>query len=85
MAMFDPPPTGDFVKQEIVEAHGLTVTRAAEALGVPRPTLSAFLNGRARLSEDLALRIEKAFGVRSDTLLRMQLAWDTAPARRRPQ
>ena len=85
MAMFNPPPTGDFVKREIVEARGLTVTRAAEALGVPRPALSAFLNGRARLSEDLALRIEKAFGVRSATLLRMQRAWDTAPARRRPQ
>lgn len=85
MAMFDPPHTGDFVKTEIVEARGLTVTRAAEVLGVTRPSLAAFLNGGARLSEELALRIEEAFGVRSDTLLRMQHAWDTAPARRRRQ
>lgn len=85
MAMFDPPRAGDFVKIEIVEARGLTVTRAAEALGVSRASLSAFLNCRARLSEELALRIEEAFGVRSDTLLRMQRAWDTAPARRHPQ
>lgn len=85
MPMFNPPRTGDFVEREIVEARGLTVTRAAEEMGVSRTTLSAFLNGRTRLSEDLALRIEKAFGVRSATLLRMQRAWDTAPARRRPQ
>ena len=85
MAMFNPPRTGDFVKREIVEARGLTVTRAAEEMGVARTTLSAFLDGRTRLSEDLALRIEKAFGVRSATLLRMQRAWDTAPARRRRQ
>lgn len=85
MAMFNPPPTGDFVKREIVEARGLTITRAAEVLGVPRPAFSAFLNGRARLSEELALRIEKAFGVRSDTLLRMQRARDTASARRGPR
>lgn len=83
MPMFNPPRTGDFVEREIVEARGLTVTRAAEEMGVSRRTLSAFLNGRTRLSEDLALRIERAFGVRSATLLRMQRAWDTAPARRR--
>lgn len=52
-------------------------------MGVSRRTFSAFLNGRTRLSEDLALRIDEAFGVRSATLLRMQRAWDTAPARRR--
>lgn len=85
MPMFDPPPTGDFVEREIVEARGLTVTRAAEEMGVARTTLSAFLDGRTRLSEHLALRLEKAFGVRSTTLLRMQRAWDTAPARRRRQ
>lgn len=83
MPMFNPPRTGDFVEREIVEARGLTVTRAAEEMGVSRTTLSAFLNGRTRLSEDLALRIERAFGVRSATLLRMQHAWDTAPARSR--
>lgn len=85
MPMFNPPRTGDFVKREIVEARGLTVTRAAEEMGVSRWTRSAFLNGRARLSEHLALRLEKAFGVRSTTLLRMPRAWDTAPARRRSQ
>lgn len=83
MTMLNPPHTGGFVKRQIIEARGLTVTRAAEVLGVTRPALSAFLNGRARLSAEMALRIEKVFGVRMDTLMRMQNAWDIAQARRR--
>jgi addiction module HigA family antidote len=50
------------------------VTRAAEILGVRRATLSDLVNGKAALSPEIALRIEKAFGVSMDTLLRMQ-AW----------
>jgi addiction module HigA family antidote len=59
------------------------VTEAASALGVTRPALSAFLNGRADLSPDMALRVEKAFGVRMDTLMRMQNSYDIAQARSR--
>lgn len=72
------PPShpGDFIRKEIVEAHELTVTAAAEKLGVGRPALSHLLNGHADLSAEMALRIENAFGVRMDTLMRMQTAYD---------
>ncbi len=83
MPMFNPPHPGDFIKTEIVEAHGLSVTAAAAALGVSRPTLSSLLNGKAGLSGDMALRIEKAFGVRMDTLMRMQSAYEIAATRKR--
>ena len=83
MPMKNPPHPGDFIRTEIIEAAGLTVTAAAIALGVSRPTLSSLLNGKACLSGDMALRIEKAFGVRMDTLMRMQSSYDIAQTRRR--
>ncbi len=81
--MKNPAHPGGFVKTEIVEAMGLTVTRAAEALGVTRPALSAVLNERTGLSPKMALRIEKVFGVSMDTLLRMQISHDIARTRER--
>jgi addiction module HigA family antidote len=81
--MKNPAHPGGFVKSEIVEALDLTVTDAAKALGVTRPALSALLNERAALSPEMALRIEKAFGVSMDTLMRMQNSYDIAQARRR--
>jgi addiction module HigA family antidote len=74
---------GGFVKSEIIEGFGLSVTGAAEALGVSRPALSALLNERAQLSPEMALRLEKAFGVSMDTLMRMQNSYDIAQARKR--
>lgn len=59
------------------------MTAAAGALGVSRPTLSSLLNGKAGLSGDMALRIEKAFGVKMDTLMRMQSSYDIAQTRKR--
>lgn len=79
----EPSHPGGFVKHEIVEAHGLSVTDAARVLGVTRPALSALLNARSDLSADMALRIEKAFGVSMDTLMRMQNTYDIAQARKR--
>ena len=79
----NPAHPGGFVKSEIVEAPGLTVTGAARGLGVTRPALSAPLNERASLSPETALRIEKVFGVSMDTLLRMQTGYDTARTRSR--
>jgi addiction module HigA family antidote len=79
--MKNPPHAGDFIRTEIVEAAGLSVTAAAVALGVSRPALSSLLNGKAGLSGDMALRIEKAFGVKMDTLMRMQSAYEIAQAR----
>jgi len=72
-----PAHPGDFVRTEVIEELGLSVTKAAEILGVRRATLSDLLNGRAALSPEMALRIEKAFDVRMDLLLQMQ-AWHDA-------
>ena len=81
--MKTPAHPGGFVKSEIIEPLGLSVTEAARVLGVTRPALSALLNERAALSPEMALRIEKAFGVSMDTLMRMQNSFDIASARKR--
>ena len=81
--MKNPAHPGGFVKSEVIEALELSVTEAARALGVTRAALSAVLNERARLSPEMALRIEKAFGVSMDTLMRMQNSYDIAQARMR--
>lgn len=83
MPMKNPPHPGEFIRTEIIEAAGLTVTAAARALHVSRPTLSSLLNGKADLSGDMALRMEKAFGLRMDTLMRMQSSYDIAQTRKR--
>ncbi len=83
MPMKSPPHPGDFIRTEIIQPAGLSVTAAAIALQVSRPALSSLLNGRADLSGDMALRIEKAFGVQMDTLLRMQASYDIAQTRKR--
>jgi len=83
LRLVNPAHPGQFIKMEIIDPLGLSVTAAAKALGVTRPTLSALLNGRAALSSDMALRIEKAFGPKMDTLMRMQTSYDIAQARRR--
>jgi addiction module HigA family antidote len=77
-----PPHPGDFIRTEIIEPSGLSVTAAATALQVSRPALSSLLNGKADLSGTMALRIEKAFGVKMDTLMRMQSAYDIAQTRK---
>lgn len=81
--MKNPAHPGGFVKHEIIDPLGLSVTNAAGALGVTRPALSALLNERAALSPEMALRIEKAFGVSMDTLMRMQNSYDIAQTRKR--
>ena len=83
MSMKNPPHPGDFIRTELLIPAGLSVTAAAKALGVSRPTLSSLLNCKADLSGDMALRIEKAFGVKMDTLMRMQVSYDIARTRKR--
>lgn len=83
MPMKNPPHPGDFIRTEIIKPAGLSVTAAAVALGVSRPALSSLLNSNAALSGEMALRIEKAFGVKMDTLVRMQAAYDIAQTRKR--
>jgi addiction module HigA family antidote len=78
-----PPHPGEFIRTEILDPLDLTVTAAAQVLQVSRPALSSLLNGHADLSGDMALRIEKAFGVNLETLMRMQSSYDIAQARQR--
>lgn len=79
----NPAHPGGFIKHEIIEPLDLSVTAAANVLGVTRATLSTLLNERAHLSPEMALRIEKAFGVSMDTLMRMQNSYDIAQTRKR--
>src|SRR5271154_4002551 len=72
-----PPHPGEFIRDEILDELGLSVSEAADVLGVRRATLSDLVNGKAALSPEMALRIEKAFGVKMETLLNMQ-AWHDA-------
>jgi addiction module HigA family antidote len=74
---------GEFIREEILKELNLPVARAAAILGVRRATLSDLVNGKAALSPEMALRIEKAFGVSMDTLLRMQAWYDSYTMRQR--
>ena len=82
MPMKNPPRPGDLIRTEIVEALGLNVSQAARILKVRRATLSDLLHGKAALTPEMALRIEKAFGPDMHHLLRMQLAYDVAKMRK---
>jgi len=72
---------GEWLRQEIVEPAGLSVTNAADRLHVTRQAMSNLLNGNAGLSAEMAIRFEKAFGLRAETLMRMQAAHELAGAR----
>ena len=78
-----PPHPGEFVRTEILDALGLSVTKAAKILGVGRQALSDLVNSHHGLSPEMALRIEKAFGVSMDMLLRMQAWYDATLMRQR--
>lgn len=82
MMMKNPPHPGRLVKSACLEPLGLTVTEGAKVLGVARPTLSSVINGKAGISPEMAIRLEKAFGSTADAWLRMQAAFDLAEARR---
>jgi addiction module HigA family antidote len=72
---------GEWLRVEIVEPAGLNVTALADHLDVARQSMSKLLNGRQGLSADMAIRFEKAFGLKADTLMRMQAAHELAEAR----
>ena len=78
----NPAHPGGFIRREIIPTE-LDVTKAARVLEVSRTALSQLLNEHADLSPEMALRIEKAFGVSMDTLMRMQNSYDIAQARSR--
>ncbi|HZD90654.1 MAG TPA: HigA family addiction module antitoxin [Pseudolabrys sp.] len=74
---------GEWLRTDVIEAHGLQVSDAAKHLGITRQTASRLLNAGQALSAEMAIRFEKAFGVKADTLMRMQAAYDLAQARGR--
>ena len=71
---------GPWLRSEVVEPHGLSITDLADKVGVTQQELTELLDGRSALSAEMALRFEKAFALRADTLLRMQLSHDLALA-----
>ena len=81
MPMYDPPHPGEIVRYECLEPLGLTVTRAAEGLGVTRQTLSDLVNERSGISVEMAVRLSKAFGSTPETWLGLQMAYDLWQAR----
>ena len=83
MTMHGPAHPGEMIRAEVLNPLDLDVTKAAVVLGVTRPALSRLLNEKAALSPEMALRIEKAFGPRADHLMRIQLAYDMARARKK--
>ncbi len=83
MAMVKPPHPGEIVRHECLEPLGLTVTRAAQGLGVTRQALSDVLNGRAGISVEMAIRLSQAFGSSPETWLGLQTAHDLWVARER--
>jgi antitoxin HigA-1 len=81
--MKNPPHVGRVIWHGVFEPLGLSVTKAADALGVRRATLSDLVNGKAALTAEMALRIHKAFGPEVDHLLRMQAAYEAAQISKR--
>jgi antitoxin HigA-1 len=85
MQMYNPPHPGEIIKELCLEPLGLTVTRAAEALGISRKTLSAILNGRAGISPEMAIRLSMAFDTSAESWLNQQVQYDLWLARQRQQ
>ena len=85
MAMHNPPHPGGILKRQCLEPLGLTVTRAAEGLGITRQALSELVNGRTGISVEMAIRLSKAFGSTPETWLGMQMAYDLWQARGRAE
>ena len=85
MQMYNPPHPGEIIKELCLEPLGLTVTRAAEALGVSRKTLSAILNGRAGISPEMAIRLSMAFDTSAESWLNQQVQYDLWRARQNQQ
>lgn len=81
--MKNPPHPGSIIRRQIIAPLGLTVTLAAKALRVSRPAISNLLNERVSLTPEMAIRLEKAFGVDMETLMALQHAHDVAHARAR--
>ncbi len=82
MTMKNPPHPGRIVRQECIEPLGLTVTEAAERLGVKRQTLNNLVNGKSGVSPEMSIRLSKAFGSAPEVWLGLQMQYDLAQARK---
>jgi len=76
MGMYNPPHPGEIIREFCVEALELTVTEAANALGISRKAFSALLNGRSGIRPEMALRLSKVFGRTPEGWLRLQHQYD---------
>ncbi|MDX1415782.1 MAG: HigA family addiction module antitoxin [Candidatus Promineifilaceae bacterium] len=83
MEMYNPPHPGEIIRELCLEPLGITVTRAAEALGVSRKTLSAIINGRAGISPEMAVRLSVAFDTTPESWLNQQVQYDLWIARQK--
>lgn len=83
--MYDPPHPGEMLREDVVEALGLSVTEAARRLAMSRVALSRVLNGKAGVSPDLAIRLEEAGVSTARAWLAMQTSYDLWKARQHPQ
>ena len=83
--MYSPPHPGEILKELCLEPLGISVTRAAQALGVNRKTLSAILNGGAGISPEMAIRLSLAFDTSAESWMNQQAQYDLWLARRRQQ
>jgi addiction module HigA family antidote len=83
MAMKNPPHPGQHVLKDYLEPLGLSITKAADILGVTRLTLSNLVNGKNGVSPEMAIRLSKAFGGDAEMWLRLQMAYDLAQARKK--
>ena len=81
--MYDPPHPGKAIRVSCLEPLKLSVTEGARALGVSRQALSSLVNGHARITPEMAVRLAKAFGSTPEHWIRMQSAWDIAQIRKR--
>ena len=82
MAMKNPPHPGEHIRHDCIEPLGLSITAAAEALGVARQTLNNVINGKSGISPEMAIRLSKAFGGGPEVWLAMQMAYDLAQAQK---
>ena len=80
MPMKSPPHPGEIVRKDCIEPLDLTITEAAEGLGVSRKHLSALVNGRAGISPEMAIRLSKAFGGSPESWLTQQMQYDLRQA-----
>jgi addiction module HigA family antidote len=81
MPMKNPPHPGRVIRQDCIEPLGLTITAAANVLGVTRQALNNLVNGKAGVSPEMAVRVSKAFGGSPEMWLRLQANYDLARLR----